>query len=358
MRGFGNTRGISGRLFATNILILFAIGAALFSNGCSGLVSAPGGGNPVPLAISNVAAASATPTSIGIDWQTNVPANSQIEYGTTTSYGSTTTVDSTMVTSHQLSVSSLEPETAYHGRVHSTDAKNTPAVSGDLGCPTSKDITAPRVSITSPAANATLSGTVTLTADASDNVAVANVQFKVDNANTGVAITAAPYSYALNTTTLSDGNHILTAVATDTSRNTATSTGVPVKVNNATLAPSITSLNPTSGLVGASVTIAGANFGATQGTSTVTFNGTVATATSWSATSIVVPVPAGATTGNVVITVGGVASNGVSFTVTADTTGPAGTMTAPANNATASGAMTLTATATHPDSPVSFVETA
>ena len=80
--------------------------------------------------------------------------------------------------------------------------------------------------------------------------------------------------------------------------------------------PSITSLNPTSGLVGASVTITGANFGASQGTSTVTFNGTAATATSWSATSIVVTVPTGATTGSVVVTVGGVASNGSSFTVT------------------------------------------
>src|SRR5213078_719834 len=81
--------------------------------------------------------------------------------------------------------------------------------------------------------------------------------------------------------------------------------------------PSITSLSLTSGAVGASVTITGTNFGATQGTSsTVKFNGTSATPTSWSATSIVVPVPSGATTGNVVVTVGGVASNGVSFTVT------------------------------------------
>ena len=56
-------------------------------------------------------------------------------------------------------------------------------------------------------------------------------------------------------------------------------------------APSITSLTPTSGAVGTSVTITGTNFGATQGTSTVTFNGTAATPTSWSATSIVVPVP-------------------------------------------------------------------
>ena len=121
-------------------------------------------------------------------------------------------------------------------------------------------------------------------------------------------------------------------------------------------APSITSLNPASGVVGASVTISGANFGAAQGTNTVKFNGTTATPTSWGATSIVAPVPAGATTGNVVVTVGGVASNGVSFTVQADTTPPVVTITTPANNSTASGTITLTATATDPDSPVSFVQ--
>ena len=82
---------------------------------------------------------------------------------------------------------------------------------------------------------------------------------------------------------------------------------------------SIASVSPTSGLVGSSVTITGANFGATQGTSTVKFNGVTATPTNWSATSIVTPVPAGATTGNVVVTVGGVTSNGVSFTVAAAT---------------------------------------
>jgi IPT/TIG domain len=81
--------------------------------------------------------------------------------------------------------------------------------------------------------------------------------------------------------------------------------------------PNIMSLSPTSGPVGTSVTIAGVNFGATQGTSTVTFNGTVATPTSWSTTSIVAPVPSAATAGNVIVTVGGVASNGVGFTVTA-----------------------------------------
>ena len=121
-------------------------------------------------------------------------------------------------------------------------------------------------------------------------------------------------------------------------------------------APNIASMNPTSGAVGTSVTISGVNFGATQGTSTVKFNGITAAPTSWSATSIVAPVPAGATTGNVVVTVGGAASNGVSFTVQSDTTPPVVTITAPTNNSTVSATITLTATATDPDSAVSFVQ--
>jgi len=83
--------------------------------------------------------------------------------------------------------------------------------------------------------------------------------------------------------------------------------------NANTSTPTITSLNPTSGPVGTAVTITGTNFGSTG---TVTFNGTTATTTTWTATSIVTSVPSGATTGNVVVKVGGVASNGVNFTVT------------------------------------------
>src|SRR5204863_8449010 len=60
------------------------------------------------------------------------------------------------------------------------------------------------------------------------------------------------------------------------------SNGAPFTV---TVAPSITTLSPTSGPVGTTVTITGANFGATQGTSTVAFNGTAATPKSWRAHS-------------------------------------------------------------------------
>ena len=80
-------------------------------------------------------------------------------------------------------------------------------------------------------------------------------------------------------------------------------------------APSITTLSPTSGAVGVPVTITGTSFGSTQGTGTVNFNGTSASITSWAASSIKVTVPAGATTGNVVVYASGVNSNGVAFTV-------------------------------------------
>jgi hypothetical protein len=68
--------------------------------------------------------------------------------------------------------------------------------------------------------------------------------------------------------------------------------------------------------VGAIVVIGGSNFGARQGSSTVTFNGISAgRASGWTAANIIVTVPRGATTGDVVVTVGGMASNGVLFSV-------------------------------------------
>lgn len=83
----------------------------------------------------------------------------------------------------------------------------------------------------------------------------------------------------------------------------------------------ISNISPMSGAVGTSVTISGSGFGSSQGSSTVTFDGVAATPTSWSDTSIVASVPAGANTGPVVVTVGGTASNGVTFTVAPSVSG-------------------------------------
>jgi hypothetical protein len=78
--------------------------------------------------------------------------------------------------------------------------------------------------------------------------------------------------------------------------------------------PIITSLSPNGGPVGTVVTINGNNFGSSQATSTVTFNGVAATPITWSNGGIQVAVPRAAT-GYVAVTVAGSASNGVKFGV-------------------------------------------
>lgn len=81
--------------------------------------------------------------------------------------------------------------------------------------------------------------------------------------------------------------------------------------------PYISGISPLSAGVGATVTIAGSNFGATQGASTVQLNGANASVVSWSDTQIIVTVPAGITAGAgpVVVTVNSIASNSnVQFT--------------------------------------------
>jgi YD repeat-containing protein len=79
------------------------------------------------------------------------------------------------------------------------------------------------------------------------------------------------------------------------------------------ITPVLSSVTPPAAEIGGQVTLTGTDFGS-QGQ--VSFNGTSAYVYSWSDTSIVVTVPAGATTGPVTVTEDGVASNGVSFTVT------------------------------------------
>jgi hypothetical protein len=80
-------------------------------------------------------------------------------------------------------------------------------------------------------------------------------------------------------------------------------------------APVIYTLTPSSGPAGTVVTIDGVNFGAVQGSSTLTFNGVTASPSSWSDRSIVVAVPVYSSTGPVVVTVSGVASTGITFVV-------------------------------------------
>src|SRR2546425_1113195 len=94
------------------------------------------------------------------------------------------------------------------------------------------DVTPPTVSLTAPAAGATVLGTMTVSAGATDNVGIVGVQFKLDGINLGAEDTANSYSISWNSTLAANGTHTLAAVARDAAGNTATSAAVSVTVDN------------------------------------------------------------------------------------------------------------------------------
>jgi hypothetical protein len=90
-----------------------------------------------PPTITGVSASGITATGATISWTSNEAADSQVEYGTTTSYGSSTTLNSSLVTSHSQSLSGLTAGTTYHYRVKSRDAAGNLAASADFTFTTS-----------------------------------------------------------------------------------------------------------------------------------------------------------------------------------------------------------------------------
>ena len=82
--------------------------------------------------------------------------------------------------------------------------------------------------------------------------------------------------------------------------------------NGSTQGPQIVSVSPARAAVGTTVTITGMNLGTTGG---ITFNGVASPATMWTGSLITVLVPPYATSGPLVVSVGGVSSNSLKFTV-------------------------------------------
>ncbi|HXF43986.1 MAG TPA: Ig-like domain-containing protein, partial [Candidatus Paceibacterota bacterium] len=102
--------------------------------------------------------------------------------------------------------------------------------------PPPPDTTAPAVSITSPDNNATVSGSVTISATASDNIGVRQVQFLLNNTNFGSPITNPPYRLSWDTTSVPNGSHIISAEALDEAGNSG-SASVTITVDNPPLPP-------------------------------------------------------------------------------------------------------------------------
>jgi hypothetical protein len=146
----------------------------------------------------------------------------------------------------------IGPSTVHDGYLLSTGSagKNAASDGTDIGIyalggttptppppppPPPSDTTPPTVSLTAPTAGSTVSGaTVTLSANAADNVGVSGVQFKVDGNNIGSEDTASPFSIAWDSRTATNGSHTITAVARDAAGNSTTSSSIAVTTNNTT----------------------------------------------------------------------------------------------------------------------------
>ena len=97
-------------------------------------------------------------------------------------------------------------------------AKIIYTATNEAGGGSGSDIITPSVSITQPIDGSTVSDTVTITADADDNVGVAQVDFYIDDGLIG-SDSSSPYECLWDTTTVGDGSHVIKVVAIDTSGN-------------------------------------------------------------------------------------------------------------------------------------------
>jgi hypothetical protein len=121
---------------------------------------------------------------------------------------------------------------------------------------TRPDTTAPTVTLDTPSAG-TVSGTVSMTATASDAVGVTKVEFYQGATKLGEDLSS-PYAYSWDSTTVANGNYSLTAKALDAAGNIGTSNTVYVTVSNGssdTTAPTVTLDTPSAGTVSGTVSM-------------------------------------------------------------------------------------------------------
>jgi len=171
----------------------------------------------------------------------------------------------------------------------------------------------PILSLTSSVTPSATGQPVTFTATITGG-ATGVVTFLVDGASIGTA-TISDAIATLTTSALTAGAHTLAVLYSgDSNYNTATSTAISQVVGTS---PIVDSVTPSRVPPGGFVTIRGYNFGASQGTSLVTVNGSAAIATSWSNTNITATLSGSTPNGNdqVSVKVGGTTSNALPLAV-------------------------------------------
>ena len=178
--------------------------------------------------ISAVSAVNVTGNSATINWTTNEPSTSQVEYGPTTSYGSVTPVDNAMVTAHSVTLTGLAASTTYNYRVRSTDAAS------NQGVDTNKSFTTTGASpdTTPPSVPTNLTGIVVLPAQvnlswtaSTDNVGVTGYSVTRNAVPVG-----SPTATAYQDAGLAPGVYNYLVSARDAAGNTSAAAAVSVSV--------------------------------------------------------------------------------------------------------------------------------
>jgi subtilisin family serine protease len=106
------------------------------------------------------------------------------------------------------------------------------------------DSTPPQVSLSAPANGAFVTGTLAVSAVATDNIGISKVEFYSDNVLL-TTDTNSPYGFNWNSTTVTEGAHTLYAIAQDTFGLRTTSAGVAITVDNT--APTVAITSPANG---------------------------------------------------------------------------------------------------------------
>jgi subtilisin family serine protease len=224
----------------------------------------------------------------------------------------------------------------------------------------SSDTVAPTVAIASPTGG-TVSGIVTVSVSASDNIGVARVDLRV-NGSTVATGASAPFQFAWNSTTVANGTATLTAIAYDAAGNSKTSSPVSVTVSNGTatdtIPPTVAISSPSGSAPNVSGTITVAiNASDNVGVTRVDLRVNGATVGSGNAApyqfawnSATVPNGAAVLTAVAYDAAGNSAVSApvtvnVSNGTVADTTPPTLAFTSPSDGATVSGSVTITTSA-------------
>ncbi len=173
-------------------------------------------------------------TSTTLSLTTNESATCSYSTTAGTTYNAMTPFTTTGSTSHSATISGLTNGSNYIYYVRCRDTHNNTNINDyAISFSVTANSASPTVSITAPLNNAVVSGSsVSVTANAADDISVSGVQFKLDGSNLNAEDTGSPYVTTWNSTTATDGTHQLSAVARDGDGNITTSSTIFVTVDN------------------------------------------------------------------------------------------------------------------------------